>query len=142
MSLIPDASLLVILVVFWILYALLRWSLFGPVQEILRERRETVEAARAEHEAAMAQTAAKIEAERERLNQARVEGAARRDELRRAAETRRQGVLASTRGETEGRLGEAQEELERIVAHERRELEGTARVLAGRMTEKLLERSA
>jgi F0F1-type ATP synthase membrane subunit b/b' len=142
MSLIPDASLLVILVVFWILYALLRWSLFGPVQEILRERRETVEAARAEHEAAMAQTAAKIETERERLNQARVEGAARRDELRRAAETRRQGVLASTRGETEGRLGEAQEELERIVAHERRELEGTARVLAGRMTEKLLERSA
>jgi len=142
MSLIPDASLLVILVIFWTLYLLLRWALFSPVQEILRERRETVEAARAEHEAAMAQAAAKIEAERERLNQARVEGAARRDELRHVAEARRQEVLASTREETEGRLAEAQEELERIVAGERRELEAQARVLAGRMTEKLLEKSA
>lgn len=142
MSLIPDGSLFVILVIFWVLYGLLRWSLFRPVQEILRERRETAEAARAEHEAALAQTSAKIDAERERLNRGRVEAAARRDELRRAGEVRRQEILASTRGETEARLAEAQEELDRIVAGERRELEGQARVLADHMTEKLLEKSA
>lgn len=142
MSLIPDASLLVILVIFWTLYLLLRWALFTPVQEILRERRETVEAARAEHEAAMAQTSAKIDAERDKLNQARVEAAAQREELRRKAEARRQEVLASTRQETEARLAAAQEELEGIVADERSELAAKAQVLADRMTEKLLEKTA
>lgn len=142
MSLIPDGSLLVILVLFWTLYAILRWSLFGPVQEILRERRETVETARAEQEAAVAQTSGKIDAERDKLNRARVEAAAQRDELRRAAEARRQELLASTREEAERRLAEAQEELDGVVARERRELEAKARVLADRMTEKLLETSA
>lgn len=142
MNLVPDASLLVIVVVFWITYAILRWSLFGPVQEILRERRETVEAARAEQEAVTAQTAQKLDAERDKLNRARVEGAAERDALRRAAESRRQEILATTREETERQLAEAQEELERVVATERHALEAKARVLADRMTEKLVERSA
>lgn len=142
MNLVPDASLLAIVVIFWITYAILRWSLFGPVQEILRERRETVETARAEQEATTAQATEKIDAEREKLNRARVEAAAQRDELRRAAEGRRQEVLASTREETERRLDEAQAELEGVVAAERRTLESRAKVLADRMTEKLLERSA
>lgn len=142
MNLVPDASLLAIVVIFWITYWILRWSLFAPVQEILRERRETVETARAEQEAASAQVTEKIDAEREKLNRARVEGAAQRDELRRAAEARRQEVLASTREETERRLGEAQAELETVVAAERRTLETGARALAERMTDKLLEKSA
>lgn len=142
MNLVPDASLLAIIVIFWITYWILRWSLFAPVQEILRERRETVESARAEQEEASSQTSAKIDAEREKLNRARVEGAAQRDELRRAAEARRQEVLASTRDETARRLGEAQAELETVVAAERRTLEARAEVLADRMTEKLLEKSA
>ncbi len=142
MNLIPDASLLVIMVVFWISYWILRWGLFAPVQEILRERRETVETARAEHEAALAQTEEKLETERSRLNDARIEAAAKRDELRRAAEERRQEVLAATREETERRLAEAKEELDRTVAREREELEGRAQGLADRMTDKLLEKSA
>lgn len=142
MNLLPDASLLVIVVVFWITYAILRWALFAPVQEILRERRERVETARAEHEAALAQTEEKIEAERDRLNRARVAAAARRDELRRAAEERRREVLAATREETERRLAEAKAELDEAVAGGRRELAERARGLAGRMTESLLEKSA
>lgn len=142
MNLVPDASLLAIVVIFWITYWILRWSLFGPVQEILRERREAVETARAEQEAAAEQTAEKIDAERDKLNRARVEAAAQRDELRRTAESRRQEILASTRQETERRLGEAQDELDGIVASERRALEAKARMLADRMTEKLLEKSA
>ncbi|HLE85320.1 MAG TPA: ATP synthase F0 subunit B [Thermoanaerobaculia bacterium] len=142
MNLVPDASLLVIMVIFWITYWLLRWALFGPVLEILRERRETVETAQAEHEAALAQTEARIEAERTKLNQARVEAAARRDELRRAAEERRQAVLSTSREEAERRLATAGEELDRTVATERRTLDGRARELAGRITEKLLEKSA
>ncbi|MGD2114191.1 MAG: ATP synthase F0 subunit B [Acidobacteriota bacterium] len=142
MNLIPDASLLVIMGIFWITYLILRVFLFGPVQEILRERRETIDSARAEHEAAMAKTDTKIEAERGRLNEARVEAASRRDALRREAEQERQRILAETREATDQRLAEAQEELDETVAREREGLEDRAGVLAGRMAEKLLEKSA
>lgn len=142
MNLLPDYSMLAVMVIFWITYWLLRTFVFKPVQEILRERRETMETARAEHEEAMARTDAKIEAERERLNQARVEAAAQRDRLRREAEEKRQEILAQTRDETGAKVGEAQEELEATVARERETLEERARGLAGRMTDKLLEKSA
>lgn len=142
MSLIPDASLFVIAAIFVITYWILRWSLFGPLQEILRERRETVETARAEHEAALAQAEEKIEAEREKLNRARVDAAAERDAHRRAAEERRQEVLGEARRQAEERLAEAQRELDGIVTTQRGELESRARRLADRMTEKLLEKSA
>jgi F-type H+-transporting ATPase subunit b len=142
MNLIPDASLLVIMGIFWILYWILRVFLFAPIQEILRERRETIDTARAEHEAAMAQTEEKIDAERHRLTEARVEAAAERDALRKEAEASRQKTLEETREETERRLTEAQGELDEIVARERENLEGRARALADRMADKLLEKSA
>ncbi len=142
MNLTPDASLLVIMAVFWITYLILRFSLFGPIQEILRERREEVDTARAEHEAAVAKTESKIEAERERLTEARVEAASKRDALRREAEGERQRVLGETREATEKRLDEAQEELDRVVANAREGLSERARALAGRMVDKLLEKSA
>lgn len=142
MNLLPDASMLVILVIFWITYWILKKFLFQPIMEILRERRETVETARAEHEAAAEQAETKIDAEREKLNRARVEAAARRDELRKAAEGHREAVLDETREETDARLRAAQAELEREVATQRETLETRARDLADRMADKLLERSA
>ena len=141
-DLIPDASLLVIMGIFWITYLILKIFLFTPIQEILRERRETVETARAEHEAAMAETEAKIDAERGRLTDARVEAAAKRDALRKEAEEQRQQVLATTREATEKKLAEAQGELSETVDRERERLKAEARTLAGRMTDKLLEKSA
>lgn len=142
MNLLPDASMLVILVIFWITYWILRKFLFQPIVEILRERRETVETARAEHEAAAAQAETKIDAEREKLNRARVEAAARRDELRKAAEEHREAALDETREEADTRLAAAQAELEEEVAVQRKTLEVRARALADRMADKLLERSA
>ena len=139
---IPDASLLAVMVIFWVVYWILRSFFFGPIQEILRERRETVDTARAEHEAAMAKTDAKIEAERERLNEARVEAASKRDALRREAEEERQRILAETREATEQRLDEAQTRLDEDVAQAREGLEDRARALAGHMADKLLEKSA
>lgn len=142
MNLLPDASMLVILVIFWITYWILRKFLFAPIVEILRERRETVETARAEHRAAAEQAEDKIDAEREKLNHARVEAAARRDELRKAAEGHREALLGETREEADRRLRAAQAELEGEVATQREVLEERARALADRMADKLLERSA
>ncbi len=142
MNLLPDASMLVILVIFWIAYWILRKFLFAPIVEILRERRETVESARAEHEAAAKQAESKIDAEREKLNHARVEAAGRRDELRKAAEAHRESLLGETREEADQRLRAAQAELEGEVATQREVLAERARALGDRMADKLLERSA
>lgn len=142
MDLLPDASMLVILVIFWITYWILRKFLFQPIVEILRERRETVETARAEHRAAAEQAESKIDAEREKLNHARVEAAAHRDALRKAAEEHREALLAETREEADQRLRAAQAELEGEVGVQRKVLAERARALADRMADKLLERSA
>ncbi len=142
MNLLPDASMLVILVIFWITYWILRKFYFAPITEILRERREAVETARAEHEAAAEQAEAKIAAEQGKLTQARAEAAAHRDALRKEAEEYREAVLAETREETGRQLETAQGELETEVATQRRTLEERARALADRMTDKLLEKSA
>jgi F0F1-type ATP synthase membrane subunit b/b' len=90
----------------------------------------------------MARTEERIDTERERLNQARVEAAAKRDALRREAEAERQRLLAETRDGADARLEKAQAELDESVAHERGTLEKSARTLAGQMVEKLLEKSA
>lgn len=142
MNLLPDASMLVILVIFWITYWILRKFLFGPVVEGLRERRETIETARTEHEAASEQAEKKIEAEREKLTRARVEAAARRDALRKEAEAHREEVLGETRESADQRLRAAQKELDVEVSTQRDVLEAQAQALAGRITDKLLERSA
>jgi|CXWL01.1.fsa_nt_gi F0F1-type ATP synthase membrane subunit b/b' len=135
-----DASLLVIMGIFWITYWILRICLFKPVQAILEERRTTIDSARSVHEAALADANARIDAERARLTEARVAAAALRDRLRKEAEGERARLLAETKGLTEAEVGRAQAELAAAVDRERGELEGRAKMLADGMVEKLLLR--
>lgn len=133
-----DASLLVIMGIFWTLYWVLRICVFKPLLAILEDRRLTIDSARAAHESALAEADAKIDAERSRLTAARVAAAQLRDRLRKEGESERQRVLAETKAQTEAEVGRAQAELEATVVRERGELEGRAKMLADRMVEKLL----
>lgn len=133
-----DASLLVIMGIFWITYWILKICLFKPVQAILEDRRETIDSARAAHEAALADANTRIDAERARLSEARLAAAQLRESLRKDAEAERARVLADTKGQTEAELGRAQAELASAVLRERGELEGRAKRLANRMVEKLM----
>jgi F0F1-type ATP synthase membrane subunit b/b' len=137
-----DASILVIMGIFWTMFLVLKWSFFGPVQELLRERGETIDTARAEHQAATAELDSRIEAERKKLNAIRAEAAARRDGLRKEGEDARRQMLEETSAATEERIAAATEELEATVARERETLETRAREIADQMTDRLLEKSA
>lgn len=137
-----DASILVIMGIFWTMFLVLKWSFFGPVQELLRERGETIETARAEHEAATSELDARIEAERAKLNEIRAQAAARRDSLRKEGEEARRQMLDEATAATEERIAAATEELDATVERERQTLEASAREIADRMTDRLLEKSA
>lgn len=133
-----DASLLVIMGIFWVLYWVLRINVFKPLLAILEDRRTTIDSARTAHETALAEASAKIDAERARLTAARVAASATRDRLRKDGEAERSRVLSETKAQTEAEVGRAQAELEATVGRERSELEGRAKMLADRMVEKLL----
>lgn len=137
-----DASLLVIMGIFWITYLILRSFFFRPLERIVDEREGEIEGARQLHEAALAETTASVEAERARLAQARVEAAARRDALRREAEEQRQRLLAEARAAAREQVEGAQAEIARDVETGRGTLAERARALADQMTERLLRRAS
>lgn len=137
-----DASLLVIMAIFWIAYVILRFSFFKPLLGILEQREGRVQSARATYEQAVADTDAAVAAERTKLQAARSAVAAHRDELRRQAADRRQAVLAETRQATQAELAAAQEKLAGDVARERATLASRAEELARRIASTLLGRTA
>jgi F0F1-type ATP synthase membrane subunit b/b' len=137
-----DASLLVIMGIFWVAYLILRVSLFKPMLALLETREQRVSSARATHEKALAETEAEVDAQRGRLNAARTAAAARRDQQRREAANERQAVLGQTRQEAQQQLQAAQQELSATVEHEKVALDARARQLADRMTNVLLGKTA
>ena len=133
-----DASLLVIMAIFWATYVVVRIFLIGPVMKMLRERDSEIVTAQETFDRAQAEVEARIEAQREKLKEARVEAAARRDEVRREAQRARERMVAEARQEADVQLQHALASLEAETAEQRRLLEGQAGRLAAEMTSKLM----
>lgn len=137
-----DASLLVMMGIFWVSYIILRFFFFNPMMRLLEERETRIESAQEIYDAALATAAERIEEEKGRLADTRREALAARDELRRKANDQRLSSLAEVKATVQQRLGEAGAELDAQVATERATLEDRARVLADEMTRTLLGRTA
>ena len=133
-----DASLLVIMAIFWATYVVVRVFLIGPVMKMLRERDSEIVTAQETFDRAQAEVEARIEAQREKLKEARVEAAARRDEMRREAQQARERMVAEARQEADAELQQAIASLEAETAEQRRILEIRAERLAAEMTAKLM----
>ena len=83
-----NASLLVMMGIFWATYWILRVYFFRPMMALLDDRRSRVETAQALYEESQAQTHKRLEEERGRLSEARSEAMASRDKERREAQSR------------------------------------------------------
>jgi F0F1-type ATP synthase membrane subunit b/b' len=136
-----DASLLVIMGIFWITYLILRFYFFQPMFELLAAREGTIATARHTHEEALGETSDAIEAEEGRLAEVRAASAAQRERLRRKALEQRQEILAHAKTVAQEEIEEAQRQLEEQVARERVVLERRAHELARVMAERLLGRA-
>jgi F-type H+-transporting ATPase subunit b len=137
-----DASLLVIMGIFWVAYLILKTTFFKPLLSLLEQREARITTARDTYEKAVAETDAEIAAQRARLQEARSTAAAQRDELRRAGNERRQALLSETRQQTQAEVQRAQEQLTAEVAREKQTLASRAEDLARRMAAALLGRTA
>lgn len=137
-----DASLLAIFGIFCLTYLILRSFLFRPLERIIDQRENRVESARVDHESAVAEADAKIDAQKGLMADARTEMAEYRDGLRREAEGKRQEMLSQAKSAADGEVAEAQAELETVVQAERATLKERAREIAQQMVDRLLRRTA
>ena len=137
-----DASLLVMMGLFWVTYLILRRFFFKPMMQLLEKRSSTIESAQTAFDGASEETRQKLETERGRMNNARVEAMATREQDRREAQARRAQQLADAKARVQKTLDDAAKELESNVDEQRASLEGEAQRLADRIATSLLGRTA
>lgn len=136
----PDLSLLLIMVLFWATYAVLRAWVFKPLGAILVEReRKTATASDALAQALEneKETLASID---RRLTQTRREALAARQASRDAANARRQALLDDAREKARLAAAAAQTKLDAEVAAARAELAKNVRMTAGEIASLALGR--
>ena len=136
----PDMSLLLVLIIFWATYLVLRTFLLSPLGAVLAERERRVEAARAAADAALErqrEVAADLD---RRLTEARRESLAHREAVRAAAGDRRQAILDEAREKARSAAAEAQARLERDALAAREQLGAEAKAIAAEIANYALGR--
>ena len=133
-----DASILVIMGIFWITYLILRVFFFKPMVALLEEREGRVATAQELWDQAFAETQTRLEEERTLLSATRRKAMAARAERRREAQDRRLQTLTAVKKTVQQELAEAGAALETQVRAERQVLETRVRTLADQIVRRLL----
>jgi F-type H+-transporting ATPase subunit b len=133
-----DASILVIMGIFWITYAILRVFFFKPMVALLEEREGRVQTAQQTWEEVYASTQKSLEEERTLLGDTRRKAMTARAERRRVAQERRLQTLAEVKKAVQQELAEASSALEAQVSGERQVLEQRVRTLSDQIVQRLL----
>lgn len=138
--LLPDLSIIWVIVAVLVLAFALDRLLFKPLARSVAERQATVKSALdlAENAAAKAQAAtAEFDA---KVGAARAEIYKQMDERRKVAEGYRSEVMSKTRSEVEATVAQARSELEQQTAQARARLESDAETLGREISDKVLGR--
>jgi F-type H+-transporting ATPase subunit b len=133
-----DASLLVIMGIFWVTYLILRVFFFKPMVALLEEREGRVATAQQTWEEAFAETQKRLAEERTLLAETRRKAMVARSERRREAQERRLQTLAEVKKTVQQELAEASATLEVQVRAERQVLAERVRTLADQIVRRLL----
>jgi F0F1-type ATP synthase membrane subunit b/b' len=126
----PDLSLLLVMVIFWATYVVLRVFVLKPLGSILEERERTVVGATAALSAALDQEKETLAGIDRRLTEARREALAARQAARADANAKRQAILEDARAKARAAVAEAQAKLDGQIGVARSELEKNARTTA------------
>lgn len=136
----PDLSLLVVMVIFWATYWVLRIFLFKPLGHILEEREARQEAAGAALRSALErQKEVLLDIDR-RLTEARRVAMGEREAIRAEAAAKRQAVLDDAREKARQTVEAAQQRLESEIAGAREELRASAKTTAAEIASVALGR--
>lgn len=136
----PDLSLILVVILFWATFVVLRRFLLTPLGAILASRERRVEDARAASEAALErqrEVAADLD---RRLTAARREALAHREAVRATAGERRQAILEDAREKARAAAIDAQARLDRDALAAREQLGAEAKAIAAEIANYALGR--
>ncbi len=136
----PDLSLLLVMVIFWATYAVLRFFILKPLGGILEGRERTVQEATAALAGMLDQEKDTLAGIDKRLTEARREALAARKAARDEANTKRQAILETAREKARVAVADAQGRLEKDVAAARSDLASNARATAVEIASRALGR--
>ena len=138
----PNLSIIWVIVAVLVLTAVLDRLLLRPVLDVIRRREHAIDSARdlARQSAAQAQQAA-AEFE-QRTSAARAELYRQMDDMRRAALGRRAEIVEQTRSEADAQIADAARRLEEEAAEARRTLGAESETLGAAIAERILGRRA
>ena len=135
-----DFSLVVQIVLFLILWSILRRVLFGPVGRLMAERERRTEGAHAEARS-ITEEGKELQAQYDAaVAQARAEGEAIKSEIRDEALKARNVILSQGRDAATQKIQEIREEVQKELEAARRVVATNAEALAQEMAEKVLGR--
>jgi len=140
--LIPDLSVVWIIVFVILLSIILDRLLLRPVTRVMQRREGAIQSARDLAESSRAKAQAATDEFESKTRAARTDVYRQMDEKRRAALDRRAAILASTRSEVEKTAGEAAERLRTQADAARTQIDRDADTLATTIVERVLGRKA
>jgi F-type H+-transporting ATPase subunit b len=136
-----DASLLVMMGIFGVVYTILRIFLFRPLLRVIKVRESRIADAQQTYESAVADAESKMEAERAKLTAARRGAGDHRDALRRDAQQSRRQSLEEAKLVADEKIQSVRDELAEQVRVERAKLEAQVDHLANEIASRVLGRA-
>jgi F-type H+-transporting ATPase subunit b len=140
MSIFPDFTLLIIVVLFFTNYLIVRTFFLRPINRILNERESEIGSAQKRYEEALGRFNDATTAIEARLHQARREASNVRESRRVIAVTHRQQLIERTRAEAEKTVVQATSGLKKDVAAAREKIVRDADALARNAVERIIGR--
>jgi F0F1-type ATP synthase membrane subunit b/b' len=134
----PDLSIVVVMILVWSLYFVLKKSFFDPINQILLQRDSEIAGAQQEAKDKLAQADQKSRAYQDALKAARLESYRQQETLRAEASKHRFETLAETRHQAGKIVQAAKEEIEGQVVTAKRTLESEVHSIADGIVKTIL----
>ena len=135
-----DATFLVYLGVFGLLFFVLRALVFRPAMALFDAREEAIGGAKAKARKLEQEAEEKLASFESEMTRVRSEAALERDRLRADSQKRERALLDKVKAETDALLREADAKMAAEAASLRKEISATAPALAGQIANQLLGR--
>ena len=133
-----DLSVLVIMILVWSLYFVLKKSFFDPINQILLQRDAEINGAQQEARERLNQVDQKTQAYQQALKAARLENYRQQEGFRSEASKQRLETLTKTRREAEAVVHSAKEEIQTQVAGAKKSLESEVNGIADGIVKTIL----
>ena len=140
-SLAPDLSLLVIMVIFWLNYIVVRKFFLQPINTVMEHREHETKSAEQIYEESLGrfnEATTRMEAQ---LHAARRDATQVRDKFRAEAAEHRNAMIEKTSAQARTTVGEAEQRLEKDVEAARNQIKTESESLARMAAERILGRA-